>query len=465
MDSDATKFKKPIQSLSTFKYPFPADGSINEERIVQTIKDNWFLNRSPVGSGIDQCAENLRAVLNDSEILSVPSGADCFTWQVPNTWNVRSGRLLTTKGKVVVDFANNPLHLWTHAIPFKGRISREELLSDHVTTDPTRPNEFVYNYHNGYRFDVREWGFSIPYNIVEKMTDDFYDVEIDSDLDQSGTLKVVDAFLPGEYDETILIMAHTCHPAIVSDGIGCIAIAVELFYHLSALPNRKFSYRFLFGPEYFGGVAWLAHAEKKRVKNAHLGIFLDMLTTHEPLVFQDSMQGDSRIDKIARNVMRSHVECLQEYGYRKLWGNDELFYNGPDHLIPTVGISRAMHREYHYDTDNFKNLDLYHSVESTWILMRIAEIFETDFVPVRKFTGPLYLSRYGLYIDATADVRGYELMEHLMVAMDGKTSCMDIADRLDADFFYIRDFCKQLAEKDLIDMQPRRPKKTDCGSL
>lgn len=451
-------------SRSTFRHPFPAGGVVDRGRLQALVDRGWFLNRTAVNPDTDRfvtiLAEELRA-----DVLAVKAGTECMTWRVPMHWAVRKGQLRRLDGTVLADAADNPLHLWTHSVPFRGEVSREDLLSHHIQTDPNRPDEILYHYRNGYRFDAREWGFSLPYRTVEAMTDEAYVVEIDADLDLEGSLKVVDAFLPGALPDTIAIMAHTCHPALVADGIGCIAVAAELYHWLARQPSRRYSYRFLFGPEYFAAAAWLSHAAREKVKSLRFGIYLDMLTCHEPLGFQLSMQGNSRIDAVARNVFASHLHTSLQLPYRELWGNDETFYNGPGILIPTIGIGRGMSREYHYHTDNLQNLSLYKAEESAWVLRRLIEVFESDFVPVRRFQGPLYQSRYGLDIDPSVDKQAAASLERMLALIDGTRSCMDIAAILNVDFFFVRDLCEALLEKGLADRRPRLPRPEDAGSL
>ena len=171
------------------------------------------------------------------------------------------------------------------------------------------------------------------------------------------------------------------------------------------------------------------------------------------------------MDHVVRNVMQSHTDTSLTRPYRELWGNDETFYNGPGFLIPTVGVGRGMHREYHYDSDNLENMNLYHMVESAWLLTRISEVFETDYVPVRTYNGPLYLSRYGLYIDPTLDRQAARNVEKMQVLIDGERSCMDIAREFDTDFFFIRDFFDDMAQHGLLTKQPRLPQPQDSGTL
>jgi aminopeptidase-like protein len=428
------------------------------------VEMHWRLNRTAVNPETDILAEYLRHHL-DAQMVEAKSGTDCLTWTVPLCWRVRKAQLRRMNGAMIADFADNPLHLWTHSVAFNGTVSKSELLEQHIQTDPRRPDEIVYHYRNGYRSGAREWGFSVPYRKVAEMTDPRFEVEIVADLDTEGSLKVVDAFLPGALSDTVFIMAHTCHPALVADGLACIAVAAELFHALKALPERRYSYRFLFGPEYFAAAAYLALAPKSNIQNLRFGMYLDMLSNHEPLGFQGSMQGNSRIDAIARNVIRSHVGHPIEKPYRELWGNDETFYNGPGFEIPTIGVGRGMYREYHYDTDNLENMSMYHMVESAWVLNRICEVLETDYVPVRSYDGPIYLSRYGLYVDPTLDPQGAANLERLQVMVDGRRSCMDIAAALDVDFFFVRNFCDSAHAKGLISKVDRPARLEDAGTL
>ena len=449
---------------STFKYPFPVSSGIDRGRMLSLVEKHWRLNRTAVNPDTDRLVEYLRKQLN-ADVVEADSGEECLTWRIPQRWQVRTGKLKKRDGTVVADYGDNPLTLWTHSSSFRGEISLDELLKNHVSTDPKRPFEIPYHFRNGYSHGASGWGFSLPYRVVEKLDEPAYEVEIDVDLDYEGTIKVVDSFLPGQLDDTIFIMAHTCHPAQVSDGIACIAIAAELSHYLSTLPQRRYSYRFLFGPEYFAAAAYLSHAGAEDVNNLRFGIFLDMLSNHEVIGFQHSLQGNSLMDKVCRNVLKSHTQTFLERPYRELWGNDETFYNGPGFLKPTIGIGRGMHREYHYDSDNLENINMYHMVESVWYLMRITEVFETDYIPLRRFEGPIYLSKYGLYIDPNLEPQEADRIERMQSAIDGERSCFDIADDFGVDFFFVRDFFDKLAENDLIAKTSRPPRESDKGTL
>jgi len=453
-----------MSSRSTTRYPFPCNSGINRGRMYSLVEESFMLNRSAVNPETDIFCQRLANILEGRTIES-KSGSMCLKWKIPDNWNVRKGQLKTKTGEIIVDFQEHPMYLWTHSISHHGVISKQDLIEKHVFTDSKRPEEFLYHYMHGYQEGKKEWGFSLPYSLVESLDEDEYVVEIDADLDNNNTLKVVDAHVQGKLEDTIFLMAHTCHPGMVSDGIACIAVANEIFFWLKKRSNLKYSYRFIYGPEYWGGATWLEHAPIKDVNNLRYGIFLDMLSTHEPIGFQESMQGNSLFDRVVLNIFKSHKDVYIHRKYRKLWGNDETFYNGPGFEIPTLGIGRGMHREYHYNTDNIENMSLYNMEESAWIIMRIIEVLETDYIPVLNYDGPLYLSRYGLFINPQENPEGYQNLEKMQVLANGELSCFDIADKLDIDFYFVRDFFNKMLEKDLITKNERILSKEDLGSF
>lgn len=84
----------------------------------------------------------------------------------------------------------------------------------------------------------------------------------------------------------------------------------------------------------------------------------------------------------------------------------------------------------------------------------MVEVFEDDCVPVRRYKGPLYLSRFGLYIDPQKDLKGYQNLQHIQILMDGTHSCLEIADDLDIDYVFVRSFVDELYQRDLVFVKP-----------
>ncbi|NKB49972.1 MAG: DUF4910 domain-containing protein [Alphaproteobacteria bacterium] len=410
------------------------------ERMREFISRYWMWNRVPVG---DDTARFVRDMADqwDASIISVPSGAECLTWVVPPKWSVREAYIESPDGERIADFAKNPLYLKSYSAPFSGEVDRDTL-REHVLSDPQRPDDLIYDYRAQYQYGERtEWGFSLPHRIVDSLPEGNYRAHIDVAFGE-GTLDVLDWYLPGGSSETIFFAAHTCHPAQVNDGIACIAVLIELFLRLAQQPKRRFSYRLLLGPEYFAGAAVLAHATG--IENLRYGFFLDMMGNGQRFGYSRSYRGDSLVDRIVSHVLQANTDDFFETDYRKLWGNDELFYDGPDYRIPTIGLGRDRFVHYHTDKDDPEHCDYDQLLESVDILSKMVEIFESDVVVARNYRGPLYLSRYGLYIDPKLDPNGYQHMQEIQIEMDGTRSNFEIAERLGVSHEFVTKFAEQL---------------------
>lgn len=422
-------------------------------RIEELIRRYWRWNRVPVGDETTRFVEEMVAELK-AEHLSIPTGTECLTWTVPPKWTVREAYLETMERERIADFARNPLYLKSYSAPFSGVVSREAL-TQHIKSDPGRPERLIYDYRAQYQYgDRTEWGFSLPHRVVEELADPEYRVHIDTEFG-SGTLDVLDWTLRGACPETVFFTAHTCHPAQVNDGIACIAVLVELFRWLSELESRRYTYRLLLGPEYFAAAAVLAHAGG--IENLRCGFFLDMMGNGKRIGFSRSYRGDSYVDKIVRNVLSRAVDDFFEAEYRNLWGNDELFYDGPDFGIPTIGMGRDRFEYYHTDKDDLDLCDFDQLLESLNLLQEIVGVFERDRILRRKYSGPLYLSRYGLYIDPKKDRKGYRNLQETQILMDGTRSCLEIADELGIGFDFVARFGEKLVEYGLAEAQGALP--------
>ncbi|MEW6070843.1 MAG: DUF4910 domain-containing protein, partial [Candidatus Thermoplasmatota archaeon] len=214
--------------------------------------------------------------------------------------------------------------------------------------------------------------------------------------------------------------------------------------------TRKYSYRLILGPEYFTAAGFLANA--KDTNKLRYGIYLDMLATGGILGFSRSFAGNSYIDKAIKNVLTHKLKSYIDVPYRQLYGNDEMFYDGPSFNIPMICLARKDSDKrplHHRSTDNLENCNFDQLEEALNVLKNLVDIFEKDFIPVKKYKGPLYLSRYNLYIDPEKDPKGYSALQAIQILMDKKKSCLEIASELDIDFEFVYRFATALLKNKL----------------
>lgn len=410
------------------------------------VEKYYKLNRAPVSDDISYFITKIKEHLPDGKILKSKSGQECLTWFTPKAWNVKHAILTDSKNKKILDFKDNPLYLMQYCSQFKGKIDFKEL-SKHITYSKEHPNEIPYNLRKQYQYKLEDtWGFSMPYNQYKQLDkNEKYTVDIDVEFSEKE-MSVFDFFLPGKKNETIFFGAHSCHPAQVNDGIAGVALLIKLFIYLQSIKTRNYSYRLIIGPEYFAAAYILAHGD--RIKDLKYGVYLDMMVHDGPIGFSTSFQRNTTIDFVTEKLQEK-LKCHKKFGYRELWGNDEMFYDGPDFKIPTVGIGRSNFSNYHLSGDNPTIINKNSVDESYELLKKMIMTFENDHVIKKKFLGPLYLSRYDLYIDPKINPEGYKNLQQIQILIDGKKSTLSIAKQLDIDPDFVNTFANSLIKKNL----------------
>ncbi len=179
------------------------------------------INRSLTGAGVRETLQIVASHI-DLAINEVATGTAVLDWHVPMEWNIRSGTITSMSGRRLVDFADNNLHVLGYSKPVSAVLSRDEL-AQHVHTLPDQPD--LIPYRTGYFAD--NWGFCLPHNLWQSMTDEAYRVEIDSDI-APGSLTYGEFFVPGETPHEVLLTCHICHPSLADDNLSGIAIATAL---------------------------------------------------------------------------------------------------------------------------------------------------------------------------------------------------------------------------------------------
>jgi aminopeptidase-like protein len=412
------------------------------ELMLRVIDDIWQLARHIVSDDYDEALARLHRYL-PLTVHEVASGTQCWTWRVPNKWGCREA-YIEAGGERLVDVADHPLHIVYGSQPIDRMVSHEELMQ-HLTWKDDRPGAIPFEF----KYYEPDWGFCIPRNWLPRFTAAEYRVKIDV-VDEPGTLKIGEHFIQGESDRCIVIVAHLCHPAMVNDDLAGVAVSVDIARRLQ---NPYYSYRFLYLPETIGSVAYLATHEEV-ISDLAAGIFLEMLATPGPLVLQHSYEHTARIDHMASYVLGQLQPGLQEGAFRTIIGNDEMVFDGPGVRVPMISLSRWPYPEYHTSDDN-PNLVVPESlVEAREGVLELLRYLEADYVPVRTFRGPLFLSGYGLWVDWRVDRKLNRALEWVMNNLEGELSVSELAARAEVDFWQLKAWLDRALSFGLIRKEP-----------
>ena len=121
---------------------------IKGKLIFKWAKDLFPLHRSITGKGTEKTLSYLNNIIGNLKIHEIKSGSKIFDWRVPKVWEINKAYIKNQKGKKIVDYNLNNLHIVGYSIPFKGIISFDEL-NKHLYSVPNQKNAipFITSYY------------------------------------------------------------------------------------------------------------------------------------------------------------------------------------------------------------------------------------------------------------------------------------------------------------------------------
>lgn len=436
----------------------------SQETIKDILEQLAPLNRNIVS---DEFEESLRYLGNhiNLKVYRYKTGTACWTWNVPPKWRIRDG-YIRHRGKEIVSFKDHPLHVMSYSTPTQGEIKGSDLLK-HIYLHPVLPEAIPYEFS----FYKRRWGFCLTRaqrTLIRE--EEVYEVRIDSEF-VDDYLSVGEYTIPGTSDEHIFFLCHIDHPGQVNDGIIGAAANVAL---AKRLENEKgyYNYTFLFIPETIGSIAYLSHMEHL-IPKIRYAIFVEMVGLENPLVLQKSYKEDSIINAYALYAIEKRQGESKGYPFLSVASNDEKIFDGPGIGVPSISITRVDQKrrlqrnqeyrsqgkhaseppypQYHSHLDDLKLVNYQNVNETVDCLCDLVNVLEKDFIPVRKFQGPVFLSKYDLWIDWRTDLEMSEKITWLMYSLEGEMTAFQIAGKLNMDFEKVLEILNKFHEEGLIE--------------
>jgi len=419
------------------------------------------LHRTLASEGMDKTLDIIGSYLPENAnycIETFPPLSSAWTWYVPERYEVKKAFLETEDGEKVVDFQDNHLHLVSYSLPIDKLLTWEEL-EPHLFYNSDLPHTIPWKF----KYYERDWGFCLSKHQFDQLPrNKRYHAVIESEFDSDPKkgFKVATAVIhpkggPNPDAGELFIMAHTCHPNQANDDAAGVVTAIEIARRLcmNPLPTGSMSVRFWFGPETIGTITYLANHEDL-IPDIRAGIFIEMTGNDNTLALQRSRQNDSLIDKIGHHVLTKNNCTFREGAFAEIIANDERVLNGPGINIPTISLTRYPYPAYHTSDDDLSIIQEPKLVESARLIEEIVRIYATNYFPVRKFRGPVFLSGYGLYVDWQDDWELNRNIEKIMMRFEGAQSVFDIVDELNLDYWDARKYIEKFRMNDLIEIIP-----------
>jgi len=429
-----------------YEVNLPPNASISE-----MIRALWKLPRDIVSEGYDAALAAI-ATQVPTKICEYPTGTECWSWFIPEKWTCHEAYLESLDGQRLFSYADNPLHVVSYSLPFEGEVTRRDLFEHlHVHHKIPEAVPFIFKYYE------RDWGLCCSKKLKDNLHDDKYKVVIRSDF-SFGTLKVGEVVAPGKSDDCIVLCAHLCHPAMVNDDLSGVVVGIKVMQALLGRSDLRYTYRFLIVPETIGSVAYLSHNEQL-IPKMKGGLFLEMLGLDNPHALQLSFAGNTEVDLCFSQALKEHDPFGWTGAYRTIIGNDERQFNGPGVRVPMLSLSRVLpptmadwpYREYHSSHDtpsvtSVKSLDV-----SCDMVLSMIDTIENNSVPINRFKGEIFCSRFGMFFDPSSNPEGYRALFDIMDLIDGTHSVAQIASKGSISFKATMNVINDLHARGLLD--------------
>ena len=92
---------------------------MNKVNCFKIIKDLFHVNRSLTGKGNLKTLRYIKKIVPKLKIKHFNTGERYYDWTIPKEWNVKDAYIEDLKGKKVIDFKKNNLHLVGYSEPIK----------------------------------------------------------------------------------------------------------------------------------------------------------------------------------------------------------------------------------------------------------------------------------------------------------------------------------------------------------
>ena len=333
--------------MSTVRQALAAlDRAAAGQSMMDLATEFYAIPRSLTGDGVRETLDRIARRI-PLQVHELPTGTRVLDWTVPREWNPRQAWIRGPSGRRVVDFADHNLHLVGYSVPVHRTMTLDEL-RPHLHSLPEQPD--LIPYRTSYYEET--WGFCLPHRLLQSLPDGEYEVFVDAPL-ADGSMTWGECLLPGSSAEEVFISSHVCHPQLANDNLSGIAVAVHLAEALAAVPERRYSYRFLFAPGAIGAIAWLAR-NRDRLDTFRHGLIAANLGDGGAFHYKRSRRGDAGIDRAVPAALAELGEELVTEDFFP-FGYDERQYCSPGFDLPVGVLTRTpwgRYPEYHTSADD-----------------------------------------------------------------------------------------------------------------
>lgn len=424
------------------------------ERLHGLIAELFPITRSIAGPGFRATLDRLEDVCGPLERHTFRTGERVHDWAIPEEWELRSAWIRDPSGRVVVDAAASNLHVVSHSVPVRARMTLDELQA-HLHSLPDQPDAIPYRTS----YYEPAWGFCLTERVRAALEDGEYEVCIDATLGP-GVVELGEVVVEGREPGEILLSTYCCHPSMANNELSGPVVTAELARRLREGPAPRLTHRLIWVPETIGAIAYLSRFGERLREHLVAGYVITCIGHGEGMTFKRSRRGDTLADRAAEHVLAHRPGRTGIVDFYPA-SSDERQFCSPGYDLPVGSLMRRVHGswpEYHTSLDDLELVTpaaLADSLRACEDVLAVHDANETFAATVVH--GEPQLGRRGLYPTAggawpTADrVNDLEDMMFLLNFCDGSADLLTAAERSGRPVAALHAVADRLAAHGLLD--------------
>ena len=409
----------------------------------------WPICRSISGNGVRETLKILQHHLPDLKILEIPTGTECFDWEVPKEWNIEDAYVLDPSGNKIIDFKKSNLHLVNYSIPVDLELDLEDL-QNHLHSLENQPDAIPYvtSYYKEY------WGFCISHNQRKKLPKGKYRVKVNSTL-SSGSLTYGELIIKGKTSKEIFISTYVCHPSMANNELSGPCLTTFLAKYIQSI-NPNYTYRIIFIPETIGAICYLSKHLETLQSNVIGGYNINCVGDDKNWSFLPSKEGNLYIDRLTRRVLKKEGIQYKEYSFLTR-GSDERQYCSPGIDLPICSVMRSKYdtfAEYHTSLDNLEFVSSRGLHASYELYCKLVNSLEKDILPNSLIKCEPMMSKRGLRptIGKRGSAYSSRILMNFLTYSNGKNSIEEIAHLIGCNLDEAKEVFEILKSHELVEL-------------
>ena len=424
---------------------------IIEKKLWKWANDLFPVCRSITGEGTRYSLFYIKNILPKLKIFQIKSGTKVFDWKIPEEWLIKNAYIMNFKGKKLIDFKENNLHVLGYSTPINKLINFAKL-EKNLYSLPKFPSAIPYvtSYYE------RRWGFCISHKQKLKLKKEKKPLRvlIDSKLFK-GCMNYGELIIKGKSKKEIFISTYICHPSLANNEISGPVVTTALAEWINNLRNKYYTYRIIFIPETIGSIAYISKNLKKLKKEVKAAFNVTCVGDNNSYSYLESKSKNTLSDRSAVKAFETLKIKYKKFSFLNDRGSDERQYSSPGVDLPFCSMMRSKYgeyKEYHTSKDNLSFISSKGLLGGYEVIKTAIEILELNIKYIASNKCEPQFSKRNLKstLGGSALNQDYKIMSDILSYADGKNDVIELSNILNKNIFLINKSIKTLLKFKLL---------------